>query len=116
MPWNASRRDDGLLRRFKHQMICPTCLAIAYADDESKDALIAWQAAQIDRLTGGWSVEVAEEAVEVPAPPPPPPDVLATLVTLLGHEDIFRRPGRIAAPRLLERLTAAGIHVTNGAP
>lgn len=95
-------------------MICVTCLTRAYSTDEQKDALIAHQFAQLHRLTGGtYEAPAAEDlvgAVHLP-PPEPQPDVLALVTAALDSDGIFRKPGRVAAPRLLERLATAGLTI-----
>lgn len=101
-------------------MICATCLAIAYGSEESKDRLIARQAAQIDRLTGGnldttaklrahvlgeghlAPIQFGRSCTDVD------PAAEEALLTLLGHDDIYRKPPRVAAPKLVSRLADAG--------
>lgn len=103
-------------------MICATCLAIAYGSEESKDRLIAQQAAQIYRLTGGNRDTYEKLVLEVytrwhdePLTFDRPEDKIEsdpaageTVLSLLGHEDIYRKPPRVAAPKLVSRLAEAG--------
>lgn len=101
-------------------MICVTCLAIAYGSEESKDRLIAQQAAQIDRVTGGnpdTTAKLREYVLRSPptaptfdAPAPHTLDLAAgeAVLSLLGHEDIYRKPPRVAAPKLIALLADAG--------
>lgn len=98
---------------------CTVCLALEHASEDSLRALVVEQARQIDRLLGGGYAIPATDALAalaedtpLPSMPEPPADLLSVLVDLMNAEDIFRRPGRVAAPRLLERLNAAGFHLT----
>lgn len=96
-------------------MICATCCALDFASDDQLRALVFWQAQQIHRLTGGqyeppdpeWLVDDDEEDE-----PEPAVDARFVLEALLGAEDVFRKPPRVAAPRIIERLAAAGIYLT----
>lgn len=94
-----------------------------FASDEAKDALIAWQSRQLDRLShlafglpyvGPDLEDFAEDDDEdvEEEPEPPKRSTIATVESILNHEDIFRRPGRVAAPRLIERLAQAGLYLT----
>lgn len=96
-------------------MICSTCLALEFASDEQLRRLTVWQAAQIDRLTGGRYEEPDFDDEDDAPEPETPKDAGFVVEALLGHEDIFRKPPRAAAPRLIERLAEAGWYLTNGA-
>lgn len=97
---------------------CTTCMALEFASEDSLRALVVYQAQQIDALTGGrYEAPSPEELVDYftddPEPEPvAPPDVTFVLEALLGHEDIFRKPPRAAAPRLIERLADVGWTLT----
>lgn len=98
-------------------MICSTCVALEFASDDQLRALVLFQQKQIDRLTGG-SYEPPDPALLVAADDgvgemEPAPDQTFVMESLLGAEDIFRRPPRVAAPRLIERLAQAGLHLTS---
>lgn len=95
---------------------CPgpaVCFALHQASESSRDALIVAQAQQLDRLTGGY-----QPPAEVPVviSEPVPEDVTFTVEALMAADDIFRKPARVAAPRLVERLAAAGITLTREEP
>lgn len=103
-------------------MTCEVCLVREFASDEAKDALIAYQARQLDRLSHlafgipylgpvVWESE-DEPPDEDDEPPAPPRSTLFTLEALLGSEDIFRKPARVAAPRLIQGLADAGLYLT----
>lgn len=101
-------------------MVCATCLALEFAPEDQLRRLVFWQAQQIHRLTGGVYEEpdfdaldedfAEEEEVE------PAPDAVFVVESLLGHDDIFRKPPRAAAPRLVDRLAAAGLYLTRKEP
>lgn len=103
-------------------MRCEICLVREFASDESKDALIAHQARQLDRLShlahglpyvGPDLEDFAEDDDEDEfVPEPPKQSTLFTVEAILGMEDVFRKPPRVAAPRLIERLAAAGLYLT----
>lgn len=97
-------------------MICSTCVALEFAPEDQLRALVRYQAEQIHRLTGGRYEPPDPELLVDDDDDEPEPAVDASFVveSLLGHEDIFRKPPRVAAPRLIQRLAAAGIHLTNG--
>jgi hypothetical protein len=98
-------------------VICATCVALEAASDDQLRRLVVWQARQIDRLTGGEYEEPDFDEGEDEEPAPvQAPDALTVVEGLLNHEDIFRRPGRVAAPRLVERLALAGITLTREEP
>ena len=86
---------------------CLTCLT----SSDQLARLVIFQQRQIDRLTGGRT----QPAVPVEAPvgpverPEPSRTVLARVEAALASEDIYRRPPRVAAPRLIEALARAGI-------
>ena len=89
---------------------CATCLAADNADPENLQALVRYLYVQLDRCRA-IDLQVKTGIGPAAAPPPtlaPPPDLLDLLTSALGAEDIFRRPARVAAPRLLARLTDAG--------
>lgn len=96
-------------------MTCPDCLALEFASDESLRRLVHYQAVQLDRLTGGTYTEPDFDAWEDEDDEPAPehaPDAAFVLEALMGHDDIYRKPPRAAAPRLLERLAEAGFALT----
>ena len=106
-------------------MICVSCLARDYGSDEQREALIRYQAQQLDRLTHlaygiPYTQPDPEDLVwgddeDDEEPAPPPRDALTDLETVLWDQDIHRKPPRVAAPRIIERLAEVGWHLTNGA-
>lgn len=105
---------------------CPgpeVCFALIHAPESQKDALIVYQARQIERLSmqAHGLHYIAPDPDDLldddeddwePEPQHQPPALLALTESLLAAEDIFRKPPRVAGPRLLERLAAAGWHMT----
>jgi len=91
---------------------CPYCLATTYGSDDQLRRLVHYQAGQLHRLTGGAYVAPNEVKVASEIQPSPSQEStvnqVATVERLLGQEDIFRKPPRVAAPRLLARLADAG--------
>ena len=81
---------------------------LAYTNEDQLRALVRYQAAQLDRITGGYEPPPVIEWDELE---PPSPDVLAAVESVLSHEDIYRKPPRVAAPRLIERLAHAGLTI-----
>lgn len=82
-------------------------LALEYGTVEQLRQLVIFQAQQIHRLTGGRESGIPEP-VKAPAPPAPPaqgaPDAVAVVERVLGYDDIFRKPPRVAAPRFIAYL------------
>lgn len=93
---------------------CPVCLALEFGSEDSLRALIVYQAEQLHRLTGGTYEEptpdelVAYFAEDDEPEPAPRCDPTPAVESVLWADDIFRRPPRAAAPRLIERLADAG--------
>ncbi len=87
-----------------------SCLA-GSASPDAKDRLIRWQAIQLHRLTGGTYETPDLDDEDEPVTSPPSRDVLSVVESVLWSEDIYRRPPRAAAPRLVERLAAAGLTI-----
>lgn len=85
---------------------------LAYSTDEQLRSLVCYQAAQIDRLTGGYEPPPVIEWDEDDEPEPPSPEVVAVVEALLWRDDIYRKPPRVAAPRLLEELADAGLTIS----
>ncbi len=90
---------------------CKVCLAADNADPENLQALVRYLYVQLDRCRAV-DLQVKTGIGPADAPPPqavaPPSDLLEVLTSALGSDDIFRKPPRVAAPRLLARLTEAG--------
>lgn len=97
-------------------MLCPACLVRDFAMDEAKDALIRHQFVQLHRLTGGtYEPPAPEELVTQPAAASAPTvDPLPVLERILGFEGVYRKPPRVAAPKLLTDLAEAGWTITHG--
>lgn len=97
---------------------CTTCMALEFASEDSLRALVVYQAHQIDQLTGGRYEEPSPDELvdyftdEAEPEPVAQPDPTFVVEALLGHDDIFRKPPRAAAPRLIERLADAGWTLT----
>lgn len=90
-------------------MICATCTALEFASDDALRALVRWQATQLDRLTGGhYDPPPTELLVDNPTEQPSEPPLLPVVELVLSYEDVFRRPPRAAAPRLIQHLADAG--------
>lgn len=94
---------------------CPgptVCFALTHASEASKDALIVYQAQQIDRLTGGRYEQPTPERLAAVAPDEPAvspsPGLLELLEAVLWREDVLRKPPRVAAPKILAALSEAG--------
>lgn len=93
-------------------------MALEFASEDSLRALVVYQAQQIDALTGGRYEEPSPDelavyfAADEEPEPEQPSDPLSVVESLLGDDDIFRKPPRAAAPRLVERLRDAGWHLT----
>lgn len=87
-----------------------------WTTDEQKDAYIAYLLQQLDRMTGGGFVapDPVSLVEQVPRRKRPglEPDVVAVVAAAIQSEDVYRKPGRVAAPRLLERLAEAGVVVS----
>lgn len=101
-------------------MICPACLSREYGSEEGKDALVAYLYQQLDRLSSlAYGIPFtrpdaqATPVVEPAAKPEPPRSTLFVLESVLASEDVFRKPPRVAAPRVIDRLAAAGLFLTH---
>ena len=88
--------------------------AVEHASEDQLRALVFWQAKQIHRLTGGIDLEPPDlDAIDEDEDPPETPrSTFALVEAALAAEDIFRKPARVAAPRLIERLASEGIYLT----
>lgn len=97
-------------------MICATCVAIEASTDDQLRRLVVWQARQIHRLTGGYEEPDfdALDAAFPDEPEGPAPELLPVLESVLGYDDVYRKPPRVAAPKLLHHLTEAGWTLTYG--
>lgn len=97
-------------------MVCSVCIALEYAPDDQLRALVVWQAEQIHRLTGGMDLtppDFTSQPVRV-EPSRHAPVGVEAVEAALGADGIYRKPPRVAAPLLIERLAEVGLHLTNG--
>lgn len=96
-------------------MTCEICLALTYGPDDPK-ALVVAQAATIDRLTQRLVDQATPADMVKPKPQLERTDATAALETALALDDVYRKPARVAAPRLLEHLRCAGWTLTQENP
>lgn len=100
--------------------LCESCLVRSHASSESKDNLIAYYIRTIDRLTGGRADELdlpvsTQEPQRKKCEGSVPKDALAALEQALWDPSVFRKPPRVAAPKLVALLEHAGFRLTKGA-
>lgn len=89
---------------------CPYCHAARHGTDDDLRRLLYHQDVQLAR------VQVADKYMQVADAPPTvsEAEMLPLVESMLAADDIYRRPPRAAAPRMLARLIEAGF--TMGVP
>jgi hypothetical protein len=83
-------------------VICSICTALEFASRDQLERLVQQQASRLG-LTCPTCEPIAPSKAPVSSK-----DAASDLEALMAHDDIFRRPPRAAAPRLIERLAELG--------
>lgn len=105
-----SEQDRAL--RVESSLSRSTRLALEFGTVDQLRQLCVYQAEKIHRLTLGRDIGFPAPSAPVVAPvPEASPDALAVVERVLGWDNVFRKPPRVAAPRMLAHLSDLGYRI-----